>query len=77
VTVVTLHTFPWLFYWHLQCVLSDEILCSHYLMGTTAKLQFYNLGFYVFHEFMHFLYGSGQMPIRVMLNFNGFYIPAT
>jgi hypothetical protein len=77
ITVVTLHTFPRLFYWHLQCVLADEILYNHYLMGTTVKLWFYNPRLYVFPEFTHFLHGSGQMPITLVLNFNGFYISTT
>jgi hypothetical protein len=46
-------------------------------MSITMKLHFYNRGFYVFHEFMHVLRGSGQMPVRVMLNFNGLYVFAT
>jgi hypothetical protein len=40
---------------------------------TYSETSFHDLGFYIFHEFMYFLHGSGQIPITIMLNFNGFY----
>jgi hypothetical protein len=52
---------------HVKAVI-DFILSSEH---NTVKLRFY-----VFREFMHFLYGPGQMPITVTLNFNGFYVSA-
>jgi hypothetical protein len=59
----------------LNSVISNEFdwyLCSQY---NKVKLWFYDHRFYISREFMHFLHGPGQMPITVMLNFNGFCFP--
>jgi hypothetical protein len=29
---------------------------------------------FFFHDFMHFLFGPGQISLRTMLNFNLFYV---
>lgn len=49
---------------------------SNYYIDIHRKLRFYSLGFYVFHEFMHFSVGPHQRPTSTMLNFNQLYIPS-
>jgi hypothetical protein len=45
---------------------------SGQFLTTTAKLQFWDLGFHVSPSFTHFMSGHGQMLIRTLLNFNLF-----